>query len=273
MDFKYKRMVFLTGAGISAESGVRTFRDSHGLWENHKVDDVASPEGFKKNPALVWKFYSLRRLQANEVKPNKAHAALADSLHAIEGSGCKAILITQNVDTLHERAFGALPHKNFIDIHGTLARSRCVKCNKVYSDRWAYFDADGRPIEIHADNLWSNASLPSLLSIPRRNSWGIPLSACCADLLRPDIVWFGEKPHGVEKAIEHLTTCDLFVAIGTSGNVFPAAGFASVARKAGAQTVCINLEPPENADAFQTHLRGLASAKVPEFLSQLIQGG
>ncbi|MEN9810916.1 MAG: hypothetical protein RLZZ488_2483 [Pseudomonadota bacterium] len=269
MEFRYKRIVFLTGAGISAESGVRTFRDSQGLWENHKVDEVASPQGFKRDPTLVWKFYSVRRMQSSEVQPNKAHTALADILHAIDQSGSsRAMLITQNVDTLHERAFGALPSKNFLDIHGTLSRSRCIKCDRVFSDRWSYFDAEGKPVERHADNLWSNASLQCLLTIPRRNAQGLPLSPCCSDLLRPDIVWFGEKPHGVENAITHLTQCDLFVSIGTSGNVYPAAGFAAVARKAGAHTVCINLEPPENAQTFHEHLRGLASEKVPEFLKK-----
>jgi len=269
MEFRYKRIVFLTGAGISAESGVRTFRDSKGLWENHKVDEVASPQGFQRDPVLVWKFYSLRRLQANEANPNKAHSALADTLHKIEKSSSKALLITQNVDTLHERAFGALPNKNFIDIHGTLSRSRCTNCNKLYSDRWAYFDAEGKPIEIHADDLWSNGSLQNLLTIPHRNTRGLPLSPCCSSLLRPDIVWFGEKPHGVEKAIENLTTCDLFISIGTSGNVYPAAGFASVARKAGAHTVCINLESPENAAVFHEHLRGPATEKLTDFLQKI----
>jgi NAD-dependent deacetylase len=269
MEFRYKRIVFLTGAGISAESGVRTFRDSAGLWENHKVEEVASPSGFHRDPALVWKFYSLRRLQAAEAKPNKAHDSLASVLHDIEKSHSKSTLITQNVDTLHERAFGALPNKNFLDIHGTLSRSRCTGCSKIYSDRWAYFDATGKPIEIHADDLWSNASLSCLLTAPKRNDRGLPLSPCCTQLLRPDIVWFGEKPQGVEKAIDALTHCDLFVAIGTSGNVQPASNFAGVARKAGAHTVCINLEPPENASAFHEHLLGPAIEKLPEFIKKM----
>jgi NAD-dependent deacetylase len=269
MEFRYKRIVFLSGAGISAESGVRTFRDGQGLWENHKVELVASPQGFKRDPALVWKFYSMRRMQANDVHPNKAHIALADTLHALDKAGARALLITQNVDTLHERAFGALPNKNFIDIHGTLSRSRCIKCNKVFSDRWAYYDAQQQPIEFHADNLWSHPGLPNLLTIPRRDPAGLPLSPCCSVLLRPDIVWFGEKPQGVEKAIDQLTSCDLFVSIGTSGNVYPAAGFVSVARKAGAHTVSINLEPPENSAAFHEHLNGLATEKVPDFLKKI----
>lgn len=270
MEFRYKRIVFLTGAGISAESGIKTFRDAQGLWENHRVEDVASPQGFKKNPALVWKFYSLRRMQANEAQPNKAHISLADSLHSFQKEGLRTLLITQNVDTLHERAFGALPNKHFLDIHGSLSRSRCLKCSKVFSDRWAYFDEAQQPIERHADNLWANASVTSLLSMPRRNGQGIPLSPCCSDLLRPDIVWFGERPHGVEQAIEQLTSCDLFVSIGTSGNVYPAAGFAAVARKAGAHTTSINLESPENSRAFHEFIHGKASEKVPEFLEKIL---
>ncbi|NBO38430.1 NAD-dependent deacylase [bacterium] len=271
MESRYKRIVFLTGAGISSESGVRTFRDSQGLWEEHKVEEVASPQGFKRDPVLVWKFYSMRRIQANEVHPNKAHIALADALHNLEQSGCRTLLITQNVDTLHERAFGALPSKNFIDIHGTLSRSKCTKCQKVFSDRWCYFDGKSQPVQNHADNLWSHPGLQCLLSMPRRNAQGIPLSPCCSDLLRPDIVWFGEKPHGVEHAIEQLTTCDLFVSIGTSGNVYPAAGFATVARKAGAHTASINLEPTENSSAFHERIQGVASEKVPEFLKKIWQ--
>lgn len=269
MEFRYKKIVFLTGAGISAESGVRTFRDAKGLWENHRVEDVASPQGFKRNPLLVWKFYSMRRLQANDVRPNRAHLALAQVLHDLEKSKLPSLLLTQNVDTLHERAYGALPNKNFIDIHGSLSRSRCVKCNLAYADRWIYFDANMKAVEKHAEHLWSNASVPALFNMPQRDADGLPLSPCCKVLLRPDIVWFGERPHGVEQAIDQLTSCDLFVAIGTSGNVYPAAGFAAVARKAGAHTVSINLDPPENSRAFHDHMGGLATEKVPEFLKKI----
>lgn len=267
-ELKYKRVVFLTGAGISAESGVATFRDSNGLWEGHSVEDVASPSGFKRNPKLVWQFYSMRRMQAQQAQPNAAHVALADSIRKLESIGARVLLITQNVDTLHERAFGALPHKNFIDIHGALSRSKCTKCSHVYSDRWSYFTRDGESALEHADNLWSHPSLPNLLSAPQRDPAGLPLSPCCSVYLRPDIVWFGERPFGIEAAIDQLTSCELFVSIGTSGNVYPAAGFAAVARKSGAHTACINLEKPENHSSFHEQIQGLATAKLPDFLSK-----
>lgn len=270
-ELKYKRIVFLTGAGISAESGVATFRDANGLWENHRVEDVASPLGFKRNPQLVWQFYSMRRMQAQQAKPNTAHSALANAIHELESQGARVLLITQNVDTLHERAFGALPHKNFIDIHGTLSRSKCVKCSKVYSDRWCYSNKDGAIAHDHADSLWSNPSLPNLLSAPQRDTRGLPLSPCCSDLLRPDIVWFGERPYGIEAAIDQLTSCEIFVSVGTSGNVYPAAGFAAVARKAGAQTACLNLEQPENHTAFHEQIQGPATETLPAYLHKTFQ--
>jgi NAD-dependent deacetylase len=269
-DLKFKRIVFLTGAGISAESGVATFRDSKGLWEGHSVEDVASPSGFKRNPKLVWQFYSLRRMHAHMAQPNTAHKALAEAIQKVESAGGRALLITQNVDTLHERAFGALPHKNFIDIHGSLSRSKCTKCSKVYSDRWSYFSANGEICQDHADRLWSNPALPNLLSLPQLDAHGLPLSPCCSAHLRPDIVWFGERPFGIEAAIDQLTSCELFVSIGTSGNVYPAASFAAVARKAGAQTVCINLEQPENHSAFQEQIQGLATEHLPNFLGKTL---
>lgn len=270
-ELRYRRVVFLTGAGISAESGVATFRDSNGLWENHRVDEVASPSGFRKNPKLVWTFYSMRRMQAQRAEPNSAHVALAAAIHSLQDAGARTLLITQNVDTLHERAFGALAHKNFIDIHGTLSRSKCTQCAKVFSDRWSYFDSEGNVVQEHADKLWSNPSLPNLLSAPQRDQRDLPLSPCCAALLRPDIVWFGERPHGVEAAIDQLTSCDIFVSIGTSGNVYPAAGFAAVARKAGAHTACINLEKPENYSAFHEQIQGLATEKLPDFLRKTFE--
>lgn len=267
----YKRVVFLSGAGISAESGVATFRDSKGLWEGHPVEDVANPSGFKRNPKLVWQFYSMRRMQAQLANPNAAHTRLAETIHDLESAGTRVLLITQNVDTLHERAFGALPHKNFIDIHGSLSRSKCIRCAKVYSDRWSYFAPDGSAELQHADNLWSHPSLSNLLSAPQLDEAGLPLSLCCSAHLRPDIVWFGERPFGIEAAIDQLTSCDLFVSIGTSGNVYPAAGFAAVARKAGAHTVCINLEEPENHSAFHEHIQGQATEKLPFFLNKTFQ--
>ncbi|MEY2987308.1 MAG: NAD-dependent protein deacylase [Pseudomonadota bacterium] len=267
-ELKYKRVVFLTGAGISAESGVATFRDSNGLWEGNSVEDVASPAGFKRKPKLVWQFYSLRRMHAHKAQPNVAHSALAETIQKLETMAGRALLITQNVDTLHERAFGALPHKNFIDIHGSLSRSKCIKCSKVYADRWSYFSKDGDIALEHADNLWSHPSLPSLLSAPQRDTHGLPLSPCCSAHLRPDIVWFGERPFGIEAAIDQLTSCELFISIGTSGNVYPAAGLAAVARKAGAHTVCINLEQPENHSSFQEQIQGLATEILPDFLNK-----
>lgn len=229
---KYQNIVILTGAGISAESGIMTFRDGNGLWCNHRVEDVATPEGFARNPALVHDFYNMRRAQLAEVQPNEAHRALARFIKEYSG---KITLITQNVDDLHERA-GSTP----LHMHGELKKARCDVCE--YIQPW-------------------EQELSTQTPCPHCTRTGY---------MRPHIVWFGEVPFYMN-AIEHaLSECDLFISIGTSGNVYPAAGFVHMARSFGkAHTVELNLDPSNGANLFHEHMHGKATQIVPAYLDGL----
>jgi NAD-dependent deacetylase len=229
------RIVILTGAGVSAESGVRTFRASDGLWEEQRVEDVATPEGFAANPVLVHRFYNERRRQlvGGDVHPNPAHLALA---RLEEKLGDEVLLVTQNIDNLHERAGS----RRVIHMHGELLKMRCVRCETVH--------------DITAD-----------LSVE---------TACphCRNqaTLRPHIVWFGELPQHLDEIFEALSGCATFAAIGTSGNVYPAAGFVSEARAAGAWTVELNLERSAVASAFDEVRIGPAGNLVPLWVDELL---
>ena len=225
------RLVILTGAGISAESGLGTFRDEGGLWAQHRIEDVATPEAFARNPALVHRFYNARRVQAAEAKPNAAHHALARLQSAFPG---EVVLVTQNVDGLHEKAGSKAIH-----MHGELSRALCAAC----AHRW---DA------------------------PAEMKVGDPCPACQAPATRPDIVWFGEMPYHMDRIVEALQTCDLFAAIGTSGQVYPAAGFVEEARVAGAATVELNLRDSDMSHAFDDHITGPASKTVPAWVDRLL---
>lgn len=228
----FRRIVVLTGAGVSAESGVNTFRDNGGLWENHRIEDVATPEAFERNPTLVQRFYNLRRAQLATVQPNPAHRALADFEQQFEGD---FLLVTQNVDDLHDRAGSS----HLLHMHGELKKARCVKTHRIYD----------------IDTDITDASL----------------CPCCQQPnLRPHIVWFGEMPLFMDTIYQALERCDLFVSIGTSGHVYPAAGFVEVARAAGAHTVEINLEPSRVRDAFEERLYGKAGELLPEYLQRLL---
>lgn len=230
------KIVCLTGAGISAESGINTFRASDGLWENHKIDDVATPEGFSKNPQLVYNFYNQRRaqLQHPDIQPNAAHEALAD-LGASEQH--TFTLITQNVDNLHEQGGST----GVIHMHGELLKVRCTESGRVFS--W------------HGD----------LNETDRCD--------CCSPTqpLRPHIVWFGEMPLAMDTIERAIYECDLFMAIGTSGQVYPAAGFVSLAKQCGAKTVLLNLEELEGNHDFDEHIYGKASEIVPDYVQQLLK--
>ena len=230
-----RSVVVATGAGISAESGIQTFRASDGLWEEHRIEDVASPEGFARNPALVYDFYNQRRrqVQAAAITPNAAHSALARFEHDLVQAGGEFLLVTQNVDNLHERAGSqALSH-----MHGELLKSRCVNSGLVFDWRQDLgFDSVCR---------------------------------CCQQRgnLRPHIVWFGEIPLGMSQIEAALERCDLFVSIGTSGNVYPAAGVRHLAQQAGATTVELNLD--RTGSVFDEHHYGPATQSVPAFFSNL----
>ncbi|WP_422447973.1 Sir2 family NAD+-dependent deacetylase [Endozoicomonas sp. ALB091] len=230
---RYSSIVVLTGAGISAESGIRTFRASDGLWGNHPVDDVATPEGYARNPALVQRFYNDRRRQLKSVKPNRAHQVLAAFERHFSGS---FLLVTQNVDDLHERAGS----NRLIHMHGELLKVHCQETGQVF-----YWDQD-----VTVDT---------------------PCECCgVAGNLRPHIVWFGEMPLRMDEIYQALSVCDLFVSIGTSGNVYPAAGFFQEAAAAGAKTVELNLEPGNHGSFFDEQYYGAATKVVDRFFSSLL---
>jgi NAD-dependent deacetylase len=219
------RVFVLTGAGISAESGVATFRDANGLWERHRIEDVATPEAFERNPALVWKFYSDRRRQLGTVRPNPAHFALAELERVL---GERLFLCTQNVDPLHELAGSRRVHH----MHGELLKTRCSRCGAPpFADARAYDE------------------------LPRCE---------CGGLLRPDVIWFGEIPIGLREIGEAVSECDLFLTVGSSGAVHPAAGLVAQVRSAGrARTVYVGLERPDNAAEFDECRLGRAGELLP----------
>lgn len=231
-DNYMKNIVVLTGAGISADSGLSTFRDNNGLWENHRIEDVATPEAFDRDPLLVHQFYNMRRRALNTVNPNQAHFKLAE----IESEFDSFLLVTQNVDDLHERAGS----QNLIHMHGELLKKRCVQCHQV---------------SINKEDL----STQSICEFCDR-----------IGTLRPHIVWFGEMPLMMDEIMRALMQCDLFLSIGTSGTVYPAAGFVELANQSGAHTVELNLEPSDQASHFKQSLHGPASQIVNKFFNSLI---
>lgn len=253
----YKRIVILTGAGISAESGIRTFRDSGGLWENYPLEEVATPEAFARDPRKVWRFYSHRRLQAGKAQPNAAHRALVTFAREVNPH---IFLITQNVDYLHQRASDGL--LNPWCMHGSLHQSRCTHCQEVYADDIAYFNDQG-VYEPRSSGIFTDDSGNGLRAEDAAPE--LPLSPCCGKLLRPNIVWFGEVPHHLQEIFQRLENCELFVSIGTSGQVYPAAGFLETAKTHGARTVLINQEAHVHNRSVDQFLEGSAGIRVPEF--------
>lgn len=234
-----RRIVVLTGAGISKESGLATFRDPDGIWATVSVEEVATPEAFARNPERVHAFYNARRraLLSDEVEPNGAHLALARLEREWPGD---VLVVTQNIDDLHERA----GTKNLSHMHGELLKARCQACGSVHP--W------------HGD---------------------MELSSRCptcgeAGELRVHVVWFGEFPFEMDRIYEALAACDLFLSIGTSGNVYPAAGFVREARSNGrAHTVELNLEPSEGATLFDEARHGPATDLVPAFVERILRQG
>jgi NAD-dependent deacetylase len=229
---KIRNIVILTGAGVSAESGIDTFRDAGGLWEQHKVEDVATPEAFARDPELVLRFYDMRRAAIQTKQPNAAHFALARLDAEWEG---ELLIVTQNVDDLHERA-GA---KRVLHMHGEHLLAWCTACDT-------------------------------------RSPWTAPLldrpacPACGARKLRPDVVWFGEMPYRMDEIFAALREADLFVSIGTSGAVYPAAGFVRNARELGAATLELNLEPSQGSAWFDQARHGPATELVPAWVDEML---
>ena len=232
---KNASVVILTGAGISAESGLETFRGAGGLWCGHKVEDVATPEAFARNPALVHEFYNMRRtgLLDPAIRPNRAHLALVELENKWPGD---VLIVTQNIDDLHERAGS----KNLIHMHGEVLRAFCHFCH-------------------HKIDIRENLSVE------------IPCAKCSKKGgVRPDIVWFGETPYHMDRIFDALSNCDLFIAIGTSGHVYPAAGFVSHALHSGAVTAEFNLEPSNNASIFHQSIYGPAGTTVEKFVQEIL---
>ena len=228
-----RNIVILTGAGISAESGIDTFRAEGGLWEQHRVEDVATPEGFARDPELVLRFYDMRRAAIQTKQPNPAHHALA-KLDA-EWAG-ELLIVTQNVDDLHERA-GA---RRVLHMHGEHLNAWCTSCD--IRSRWT----------------------APLIDRP-------PCPVCQARTLRPDVVWFGEMPYGMDQIYAALRTCDLFVSIGTSGAVYPAAGLVQNAVELGADTLELNLERSQGSQMFNETRLGRASELVPAWVEEMLR--
>jgi len=227
-----RNIVILTGAGISAESGIDTFRGGGGLWEQHRVEDVATPEAFARDPDLVHRFYDMRRAAIQEKAPNPAHSALA---RLDEGWDGELLIVTQNVDDLHTRA-GA---RRVLHMHGEHLKAWCTSCG--VRSPWTGPMAD-RP----------------------------PCPVCQARSLRPDVVWFGEMPYRMEAIYAALRGADLFVSIGTSGAVYPAAGLVQTARDLGAQTLELNLERSQGSHWFHETRLGPASELVPAWVDDLL---
>jgi NAD-dependent deacetylase len=236
---RFKRIVILTGAGISAESGISTFRDKDGIWAKVDLRDVATPEGFQRNPKRVLDFYNARRKASGSAKPNAAHLALA-RLEAEHGAdGGVVVVVTQNIDLLHEAAGTT----NLIHMHGRGNLSLCNHCQ--------------------ARHPWGPEDLTVDLECP----------ACGkAGGLRPDVVWFGEMPYHMDRIYEELGRADLFLSIGTSGNVYPASGFVAETRRNGAHTVELNLEPSEGVSLFHEAHHGPASKVVPMYVERILEG-
>jgi len=237
-----RNIVILTGAGISAESGIDTFRSEGGLWEQHRIEDVATPEAFERDPDLVLRFYDMRREAIQTKQPNPAHVALARlDREWSRRAGGEVLIVTQNVDDLHERPNsengGAL---NVLHMHGEHLNAWCTACD--------------------ARHRWTGP----LIDRP-------PCPACNAPALRPDIVWFGEVPYRMDEIYQAVSGADLFVSIGTSGAVYPAAGLVRTARDLGLQTLELNLERRKGSAWFHETRLGPASKIVPEWVDALLR--
>ena len=227
-----RNIVVLTGAGVSAESGIDTFRGGGGLWEKHRVEDVATPEAFARDSELVLRFYDMRRAAIQTRKPNAAHEALARLDRNFRG---ELLIVTQNVDDLHERA-GA---KRVLHMHGTHLNAWCTACD--------------------TRSPWRD----TLIDRP-------PCPACGAAALRPDVVWFGEMPYEMDRIHTALRRADLFVSVGTSGAVYPAAGFVRDARGLGVRTLELNLERSQGSAWFDETRLGPATELVPEWVEEML---
>lgn len=231
---KYQNIVILTGAGISAESGLVTFRASNGLWNNHRVEDVATVEAFERNPAYVHEFYNELKKELVKAQPNPAHFAITKLQREYDA---EISIVTQNVDTLHEKAGS----KNICHIHGQINQALCLNCGHILE---TFGDVDTETVCPHCKIV---------------------------GMMKPNIVFFGENLLCMDKVDRLLSGCDLFLSVGTSGVVFPAASFVQIAKYNGAQTYEFNLEPTSNNFYFDRHIFGPAGTTLPAFVDELLQ--
>ena len=231
---KYKKILFLTGAGISAESGISTFRSENGLWNNHRVEDVATIEAYYKNQDYVHEFYNNMRPDLWNSKPNDAHLAITKLQQNYDG---EVYIVTQNIDTLHEKA----KSKNIYHIHGQINQIVCMNCGNVH-ETWG---------DVNSESICCNCNVMGTL--------------------KPNIVFFGEYPLYMDKVESLLRVCDLFISVGTSGVVYPAAGFVQTAKYYGADTIEINLEPTSNNLYFDKHIMGKAGIELPRLVEDLLK--
>jgi NAD-dependent deacetylase len=232
-----QNLFILTGAGISAESGLGTFRDVDGLWTKYDLEDVASIGGYRRNPSLVLDFYNARRGNLAQAQPNLAHTALARLQQGVYVKGGRLTLVTQNVDDLHEKAGST----DVIHMHGELAKDQCDSCGAVF--------ANAAPVTV---------------------TTACPVCGAVGHV-RPHVVWFGEMPLRMEEIDDALATADLFVAIGTSGAVYPAAGYVALARRLRIPTLELNLDPADNADIFDNARYGLATEVAPRWVDEMLE--
>ena len=231
---KYKKILFLTGAGISAESGISTFRSENGLWNNHRVEDVATIEAYYKNQDYVHEFYNNMRPDLWNSKPNDTHLAITKLQQNYDG---EVYIVTQNIDTLHEKA----KSKNIYHIHGQINQIVCMNCGNIY-ETWG---------DVNSESICCNCNVTGTL--------------------KPNIVFFGEYPLYMDKVENLLKVCDLFISVGTSGVVYPAAGFVQTAKYYGADTIEINLEPTSNNLYFDKHIIGKAGIELPKLVGELLK--
>lgn len=231
---EFRNIVILTGAGLSAESGLSTFRDKDGVWNKYDLAQVATPEGYARNPGLVLDFYNMRRKANANARPNAAHLALARLEKEHSGD---VLVVTQNIDGLHEQAGSC----NLIHMHGEIMKALCSHCGSTQE----WLDED-----LTLETTCKSCGLPGGM--------------------RPDVVWFGEMPYHLERIYLALAKCDLFISIGTSGTVYPAAGFVQEARANGAHTVELNLEPSQGISLFHEAIHGKATEVVPVFVERLL---
>ena len=230
----YDKILILTGAGLSAESGLGTFREENGIWSQYNFEEVATPEGFAENPQRSLDFYNLRRELHSKASPNDAHKALARLEADYPG---EVVIVTQNIDTLHEAAGS----QRVLHMHGRIDKGRCNDCGHVY--------------DLALGDMSVSSTCPSCHAHGGQ---------------RPDVVWFGEVPFHLDEIERELRDCYLFISIGTSGSVYPAAGFVSLARKAGAHTVELNLEPSDGVVRFHEAHQGKATEIVPHYVEHLL---